>query len=272
MHRKTAAVVWYCVLAYAITWLGVSPLVARGLGLYDGAFPEWWHALGAAGPVVAAFLAAGIGGGRAGRRRWLSALTRWRISGGWWGVAVGSPVALLIAAVLAAWAVTGEWPGHALSTASAAGPASWTGLAVVSLAYGLGEEPGWRGFLLPTLMERHTPRVATFFVAVIWAVWHAPFFAYRFDFDGPGTVVGFFIAMLAGAYWLSFLYIRTGGSVPAVAAWHVMWDVVNLVGAEMSSLVVAMLNALMMVLGFAVVFLREPWADSRPDSGRAPTG
>ncbi|MGD8729052.1 MAG: CPBP family intramembrane metalloprotease [Gemmatimonadota bacterium] len=271
MHRKTSVVVWFCVFAYAITWVAVSPLVARGLGLYEGAFPAWWHALGAVGPVAAAFLAARIGGG-ARLQRWLAGVTRWRISGGWWAVAVGSPIALLTAAVLVAWTVTGDWPGGTLSSGAGTDPALWAGLLVVSLAYGLGEEPGWRGFLLPTLMERHTPRVATFFVAAIWAAWHAPFFAYRFDFDGPGTVVGFFIAMLAGAYWLSFLYIRTGGSVPAVAAWHVMWDVVNLVGAEMSSLVVAMLNALMMVLGFAVVFLRGPWTAGRSEIRPPATG
>jgi membrane protease YdiL (CAAX protease family) len=253
------------VLAYAITWLGVSPLVARGMGLYAGAFPAWWHALGAVGPLAAALLAARLAEGREGFGAWLARLTRYRIPVRWWLVAVGSPVALLGTAVLVAWAVTGTWPGATLSAASATDPGLWTGLLVVSLAYGVGEEPGWRGFLLPALMERRSPRTATFFVAVIWAAWHIPFFTYRFDFEGPGTVVGFFVAMLAGAYWLSFLYLRTGGSVPAVAAWHVMWDVVNLVGGEMSNLVVGLLNASMMVLGFAVLFAHEPWSAAAGD-------
>lgn len=268
MARKTSAVALYCVLAYAITWLGVSPLVARGLGLYGGRLPEWWHALGAAGPVTAALLTARMAGGRDGLHRWLAGVKRYRIGTRWWLVAVGSPVALLVGATLVAWAVTGAWPGAGLASTSAS-PSVWTGLLVVSFAYGLGEEPGWRGFLLPTLMERHSARKATLFVAVIWAAWHIPFFAYRFDFEGPATVVGFFTAMLAGAYWLTFLYLRSGGSVPAVAVWHLVWDVVNMVAAQMSDLVVGVLNALMMVLGFAVLFLHDPWARGAPDSAPA---
>jgi hypothetical protein len=40
----------------------------------------------------------------------------------------------------------------------------------------------------------------------------------------------------------------------------------------MSSLVVAMLNALMMVLGFAVVFLRGPWTAGRSEIRPPATG
>lgn len=41
------------------------------------------------------------------------------------------------------------------------------------------EEPGWRGFLLPKLQERFSPLVASIFVWLPWAAWHAPL-----DFSG----------------------------------------------------------------------------------------
>ena len=41
------------------------------------------------------------------------------------------------------------------------------------------EEPGWRGFLLPQLQRRFSPLVASIFVWLPWAMWHAPL-----DFSG----------------------------------------------------------------------------------------
>jgi membrane protease YdiL (CAAX protease family) len=42
------------------------------------------------------------------------------------------------------------------------------------------EEPGWRGFLLPRLQQRFSPLVASLFVWLPWALWHAPL-----DFHRP---------------------------------------------------------------------------------------
>jgi membrane protease YdiL (CAAX protease family) len=163
--------------------------------------------------------------------------------------------------------MTGGWgDGRALADATSSAT-WWLELGVASLFYGLGEEAGWRGFLLPRLMQRGSALVATLAVAVVWAAWHAPFFAYRFDFSGPSTVVGFFVAMAAGALWLTFLYLSTGGSVLAVAAWHAVWNVANLIAAEMSDLVLGVLNGAMIVLGFGVLLVvgkRLRWEDAPP--------
>lgn len=250
-----APVVLYCILAYAITWLGVSPLVASALGWYEGEVPAAWHAVGALGPVGAAYLTARIMGGRPGVRAWLGTVTRWRIPLGWWVVAAGSPLALLAIAAGAARLMTGEWGDGQALEAIASNPDWWIDMAVASVAYGLGEEPGWRGFLLPRLMRRRSALAATLLTALIWATWHTPFFMYRYDFGGPVTLIGFFIAMAAGACWLTFLYLSTGGSVPAVATWHVVWNVVNMVAAQMSDTVVGLLNGAMMALGFGVLLI-----------------
>jgi membrane protease YdiL (CAAX protease family) len=47
-------------------------------------------------------------------------------------------------------------------------------LLFVTLLPGFGEEFGWRGYLLPHLAERHSPRQAVFLHVVIWWAWHLP--------------------------------------------------------------------------------------------------
>jgi membrane protease YdiL (CAAX protease family) len=158
--------------------------------------------------------------------------------------------AILTAAALAVAAMRGEpVTGPLLEAASSS--SWWVSLLVGSLLYGLGEEPGWRGWLQPRLQERHTPVVATLILAPIWAAWHTPFFFYRFDFEGPITILGFFVGLLAGAFWLAFLWNSTS-SVKVVAAWHVLWNVANIALAAVSDTAVGVLNGLMMALGFGV--------------------
>src|SRR5260370_32139943 len=38
----------------------------------------------------------------------------------------------------------------------------------------LGEEPGWRRFALPRLIERLGPNVRTLILGIAWSLWHLP--------------------------------------------------------------------------------------------------
>lgn len=38
----------------------------------------------------------------------------------------------------------------------------------------LGEEIGWRGYLVPRLLEKYTPNTVSLFVGFVWAIWHYP--------------------------------------------------------------------------------------------------
>jgi CAAX protease family protein len=253
----------FIVLAFGITWLLVTPLVLAGTGIGPGV-PPWLHGLGALGPILAAYWSRRDHGLFETRGQPAMALP-------WLAVSLAIPV--IFALVSLATVATMGTPIVRPLLAAGSHPAWWLDLAVGSVLYGIGEEPGWRGWLLPRLQERHSAVVATLLLAPIWAAWHAPFFFYRFDFAGFGTVVGFFVGLLAGAFWLTFLFNSTGSSVKVVAGWHVIWNVANLAMAAVSPTAVAILNSLMIALGFmvAMVFGRDGLrVGTRPKEVEAP--
>lgn len=203
----------YCVLAYAITWLLVSPLVGAAWGIVPVLAPAW-HALGAFGPVAAAVIVTAIIGGKQGLRAFAARLVRWRVPPGWWLLAL-SPLLLFVLSAVAVRIVTGAWPGFGHFLYDPTLVLSW----LAGIIYGIGEEPGWRGFALPRLQERHNALSATLLVAAIWVCWHAPFFIYRFAFS-PSQFIGFAIGIAAGAIWLTCLYNGSGGSVLLAIVYH----------------------------------------------------
>lgn len=243
----------YTLLAYGITWVGVLPLVLEGLGVLSPGPPPYWHAVGALGPVLAAFIVRRSVDSRFHVRDLYRRQGSHRVGPGWRAVFVLSPVLLLGFALAGTLAIDGSLnvltPAERLRT-----PAWIADLLIASVLYGFGEEPGWRGWLLPRFQGRHGPVVATVLVAVIWAAWHAPFFAYRFSFGGAGTIAGFFVGLLAGAFWLTFVFNSTGGSVLAVCLWHMLWNAANMMVMP-SGTAVAVLNGLMIVLGYGVLLV-----------------
>jgi membrane protease YdiL (CAAX protease family) len=228
--------VLYAVLAYAVTWLAVAPLAAAGLGVLDAAPPSWLHAVGAAGPAVGAVIVLSRAGGRtAVADLWRRTTDVRRIHGVWW-LLVLSPLVLAVA-VLAAMAPFG-------GVQSARGPVLLAGVGV-SLAYGLFEEIGWRGFLLPRLQGRHTAITAAGWVFAVWAGWHLPMFAYRLP--GGLLAVGWLVGLYFGSVWMTVLLNGTRGSVLACALWHFSYDVASTSGAELSPVAPAAVTTLVIV-------------------------
>jgi membrane protease YdiL (CAAX protease family) len=90
---------------------------------------------------------------------------------------------------------------------------------------GLLEESGWRGWLLPRLQQRWSPLIASLFVWLPWALWHAPL-----DFTGGvgrtwmsyiQVRVVFFIAI---SILLTWFLNRSGGSIVVAALFHASFN------------------------------------------------
>ena len=91
------------------------------------------------------------------------------------------------------------------------------GLAV-SLAFALGEELGWRGFLVPKLAEQLSFTRTAVVSGIIWASWHMPLIIFA-DYNG-GTPTLYSIAcfalMVVGiSFPLAWLRLKSGSVWPA---------------------------------------------------------
>ena len=189
----------YTVLALLLSWW-VAPLQLAGFPV----FPF--------GPDLAALAVIAATTGTPGIRQLLRRLREWRLGFRWYALVVGGPAVVGWLAVAAT---------HALHPASAPLP----GLASVAeflavlplmvlIGGALGEELGWRGYLLPQLQRRHRPLIAVGLVAVLHLVWHLPLFAAP---DGPDAVP-FALELLGGGVVLAWLVNLTGLLWPAILA------------------------------------------------------
>lgn len=97
--------------------------------------------------------------------------------------------------------------------------ASYLGWILPCIAYALFEELGWRGFALPHLQSKFSAFKSTIILALIWALWHAPFFLWRFNFS-VGIMVGFFFGIFVGAIILTSIFNLSKGSVLATIIFH----------------------------------------------------
>ena len=81
---------------------------------------------------------------------------------------------------------------------------------------GIGEELGWRGWLLPRLHESHTLLRATAWTALVWLAWHLP------KLLAPAAVsVPLAVLILSSAVVLSVIWRHTDGNLLVAAVAHV---------------------------------------------------
>ena len=108
----------------------------------------------------------------------------------------------------------------------------FNGLATAIMGAGpLGEEGGWRGYLLPRLLERGGEARASLIIGIVWALWHLPIMAMFADWRSGVPFTAYLPLYTFGVIGLSFVMSRVwligGGSlIPCI--W--LHGLVNAVG------------------------------------------
>lgn len=209
-----AEVAGFVALAYALAWAVWAPLWLAGAVVTKGALPT--HLPGLLAPALAAAGMAALGGAAAQADLW-QRLTRLPNGPVGWALALSPLPVIALAAMLGADAAgIGRYSGVAEGPFAAL-------LLIVLIVNGLGEELGWRGYLLPRAQALWGLRRGTLATGAIWAGWHLPMFAvlatYR-DIGPVGMIFGFGLGILAGACVLAHLAALARGGVVLAVLWH----------------------------------------------------
>jgi CAAX protease family protein len=208
-------------LAGLAMMLGAVPasLVAAGL------IPSGASQLGALSASAAGIILAGVEGRRHGVRELLGRFLIWRVGFRWWAFVLLFPV---IPAVITLYVY------HLIG-----GPAvDWSGLKplhtvvpmmiMLTVAAGIGEEFGWRGFALPRLQARYNAFTSSVIIGIIWGMWHTLLFfipgtvqyEWRMNAGPIVPIMGYTLFLIASSIQFTWVFNNTRGSVLLAAVMH----------------------------------------------------
>lgn len=173
------------------------------------------------GPCVAAIVVIYARRGRAGLAELGSRFRLKRAHLPWCILAALLPLVLLVPV----WLMHAWWWGFIGFKVS-----SLSLLSLVLAVLILGEEVGWRGFLLPYLLERDRPLTGSLILGLIWASWHLPNFLLT-DYPHYGLPYSAFAVMtLAFSVIFTWFYLHTAGSLVVAVIFHAALNLFSLDG------------------------------------------
>ncbi len=206
----------YFILSYVFFWviLGLFGAVVVGvLHLDPNNQPLLLSFVRIAGswmPSLAAAIVVATGEGREGVVRLFAKFIQFRVPARWY-LASLIPAGLAVLTVIAYRATGGIPQGGVPLTVG-----FWVNLVLISILTGAtGEEPGWRGFALPRLLERFSPLGAGLLLGVLWSFWHLPLW-FTTGYSGT-TLLSYILAFNVGVISLGlvmvWIYLRTPDSL-----------------------------------------------------------
>jgi membrane protease YdiL (CAAX protease family) len=213
---------------------------------------------------LAGVILVAIVSGKGGLREMFRRLLIWRVGIGWWVFALFAVAPMYLGGMVLGYLLIGS------SLDLSHVPPLYMFIPAFIMKFfldaGLGEELGWRGFLLPRLQARYNALVASIIVGIVWGLWHLPFFL--IDLGLPpyyelaqayGVVpalLGYLVFfMIPWSILFTWLYNNTKGSLllafvfHSSQAWFVLFlDPDNLFGPYLGYTIIMAVTAIVVVL------------------------
>jgi uncharacterized protein len=212
---KKYQIIIFFVLAFLFSWFP----------WYAGIGPE----VMAMGPSIAAFLVVIIFGGKQGIMNLLRPFGRWRAGIVLWAIAILGPALLYLLGVGVYLISGGEAPPFTMIREELNLIPLYLVLVVLMPWNGpVGEEFGWRGYVLPSLQKSYGPLAASLVIGAIWGFWHLPSFFAPLGVVGALTVqLGYIfiplyaLGTISNSIFMTWLYNKTNASaLIAGIIWH----------------------------------------------------
>jgi membrane protease YdiL (CAAX protease family) len=253
----------FVLLSYGLAWGIWIPLIIAG-----PTGPSEVALAGTFAPAVAAWLVA------RSRRSWLrGGLPRPWLHVRAYVAALILPVAMALVAVAIARVVFGvTLPVGSVIPADLPAPVAIVALVPLSVIIGgpLGEEPGWRGYLLPGLQTRLGPSAASLVVGIVHACWHAPLFLLPGTTQSHVPVLAFVVWVVSLSFLFTWLYNSGGRSVSVAVLLHasvnVAGTILGVIPSREGASAVPFLILSLVTVSVAVVILTS-WRRCAPELG-----
>ncbi|MBN1374308.1 CPBP family intramembrane metalloprotease [Candidatus Dojkabacteria bacterium] len=220
-HKK---IITFILIAYGISWLTWLPnIISANTGKHNE-INNWLHIVGGLGPMFSAFITILIFEKWAGFKKFISERFLKIPSARYILVGLTMPIILFIVSSIIIRVTTGEWVNLLELGINSKIPTEnpvfiWL---IWIIFYGIGEETGWRGFLLPELSKNIKTRISTLYTALIWAPWHIPVFFYDKDLGTMGVIgtLGWILGLIFGSIVLGWLAKSSKWNLIPVILWH----------------------------------------------------
>ena len=226
---KNHPVITYYILVFGISFGGILAVVGGPKGLPGN--PEESEKLLMpvmlmlfAGPSIGGLLMTWLVYGRSGFHDLGTRISKWRVNGRWYAIALLTPPVMFTAVALILSTLSGKYlPGIVVST-------DRFSLVVFGLSYGiigggLLEELGWTGFAIPTLRLKNSVIRTALIVGILWGAWHFMIIYWMSDPNGEVPLllllpIQLFSWLPAYRILMLWVYERTGGSLLLAMLMH----------------------------------------------------
>lgn len=295
---KNKVVLLYIALATGITWLLWIPalvmvsqkgyplptidylLAHRTFQFINGehALMVLSFSLAVYGPLVAGWVASRVEGGRSGAAAWFAPVLRWKVGPRWLGV-----VLAIAAAIVALPVFFGLLVGLVSIKPDLAFPSLGLILALFLyqlLTSGLGEEPGWRGYLLPRWQASHSYDKAVWWTGVVWGIWHFPFTIFVILQSAPDLSLPAQLSMLVPALGgqmmsligMTYIYAWLVGNTRSVFLAMLFHALGNTINALVLAVVIAnpIVNLAVAAMPWLLVWVLEKAVGKEAFAGNLP--
>lgn len=212
-------IICYVLLACALSWptgyIGLSDLetVPETIRVTLNYFAKF-------GPSLAGIIMTYLLLGREGTMQLLRGLLNFTARPKWYFIALILPSLAWLSVI-----------GFLVMQGNSVGPFEAAGLLIVPVLIakhffiggGLGEELGWRGFMLPRLQDKHSALGSSIILGVVWGLWHLP----ALIDEGAVSIVLFTIYTTVLAIIYTWVFNGTGGNLFIVTLLHATMNGTN---------------------------------------------
>ena len=210
-------------------------------------------------PTLSALLVAGLFPEGGGAGSVLRQMRTWRVSIGWYAIAVFGPAVLFVLDEAGNLVLGGSPPQHWIVLPSLSGffPGSLFFSVMGVLAGTIGEEFGWRGFAQPRLQKRCGALKASAIIGLVWGTFHLWILLICHCMSLTDVIITQYLRLIATAVIYAWIYNSTKGSLFLVMVAHAAHNItVDLIPQVGGSAVIVALSYV--AVAIVVAILTDP--------------